>query len=66
MDEMDEVFRNLGTGSPPPLPSNSEVEEPKDETHNVRNELREIAAKVTGKESKKKQATVSRIFHNSP
>ena len=47
---MDAVFRSLG-GSPSPPPAS-----PLDETINVRNELREMAAKVTT--GKKKQATV--------
>ncbi|KAJ9589855.1 hypothetical protein L9F63_017010 [Diploptera punctata] len=61
LDEMDAVFRSLG-GSPPPPPSpglSPPPASPLDETINVRNELREMAAKVTT--NKKKQATVKPI-----
>jgi hypothetical protein len=51
---MDAVFRSFGDPPVPPLPP--PPASPLDETINVRNELREMAAKVTGK---KKQATVS-------
>lgn len=70
---MDEVFKALGgsstTSDPisldpptslPPLtpthPTQALLED--NETHNVKNELKEIASKITGKDSKKKQATV--------
>ncbi|XP_059491025.1 activated Cdc42 kinase-like isoform X3 [Neocloeon triangulifer] len=72
LDEMDAMFKSFGSPSkqhesppsspltkapPPPL----EVEESRDVAHNVRNELREIAARVTGGSGKKKQATVKPI-----
>ena len=70
---MDEVFKALGGSSTddtvsldppaslPPLtpthPTQALLED--NETHNVKNELKEIASKLTGKDnSKKKQATV--------
>lgn len=71
---MDEVFKALGGSSSttdpisldppaslPPLtpthPTQALLED--NETHNVKNELKEIASKITGKDnSKKKQATV--------
>lgn len=59
LDEMDAVFRSFGDSPVPPPPSPGLPPlpaSPLDETVNVRNELREMAAKVTGK---KKQATVS-------
>nr|CAD7397422.1 unnamed protein product [Timema cristinae] len=62
MDEMDAMFRSLGSPPPPP-PSSPGLPPPPasplDETINVRNELREMAAKVSS--SKKKQATVKPI-----
>ncbi|XP_068084368.1 activated Cdc42 kinase-like [Anabrus simplex] len=62
LDEMDAMFRSLG-GTPPPPPSPGlppPPASPLEETINVRNELREMAAKVTGT-GKKKQATVKPI-----
>lgn len=60
LDEMDAVFRSFGDSPVPPAPPSPGLPplpaSPLDETVNVRNELREMAAKVTGK---KKQATVS-------
>ncbi|XP_050716113.1 activated Cdc42 kinase-like isoform X2 [Eriocheir sinensis] len=74
---MDEVFKALGGSSTttdpisldpptslPPLtpthPTQALLED--NETHNVKNELKEIASKITGKDSsKKKQATVKPI-----
>jgi hypothetical protein len=60
LDEMDAVFRSFGGSPVPPPPPSPGLPPPPasplDETINVRNELREMAAKVTGK---KKQATVS-------
>lgn len=56
---MDAVLRSFRGSSVPPPPSPGVLPPPAsplDETINVCNELREIAAKVTGK---KKQATVS-------
>ncbi|XP_049843722.1 activated Cdc42 kinase-like isoform X5 [Schistocerca gregaria] len=63
LDEMESMIRGLGSSgsgagsgaSTPPPPS------PLDETTNVRNELREIAAKVTSTTGRKKQATVKPI-----
>jgi hypothetical protein len=59
---MDAVLRSFRGSSVPPPPSPGvppPPASPLDETINVCNELREIAAKVTGK---KKQATVSKFF----
>lgn len=57
---MDAVFKSFGDSKVPPPPPSPGLppppSSPLDETINVRNELREMAAKVTGK---KKQATVS-------
>lgn len=53
LDELEPVILSLGSTSPPPPPS------PLDETTNVRNELKEMATKVSGK---KKQAMVSTKF----
>jgi len=61
LDEMDAVLRSFRGSSVPPPPSPGvppPPASPLDETINVCNELREIAAKVTGK---KKQATVKPI-----
>ncbi|XP_069700490.1 activated Cdc42 kinase-like isoform X2 [Periplaneta americana] len=62
LDEMDAVFRSFGGSEAPPPPPSPGLPPPPasplDETINVRNELREMAAKVTGK---KKQATVKPI-----
>lgn len=55
LDEMDQMFRSLGSSPPPPLPGHPPTEH---ETSNARNELREMQAKQS---SKKKQATVSPI-----
>ncbi|XP_033223846.1 activated Cdc42 kinase-like isoform X2 [Belonocnema kinseyi] len=55
LDEMDQMFRSLGSSPPPPLPGHPPTEH---ESSNARNELREIQAKQN---SKKKQATVSPI-----
>ncbi|KAJ4433872.1 hypothetical protein ANN_16185 [Periplaneta americana] len=61
LDEMDAVFRSFGGSEAPPPPPSPGLPPPPasplDETINVRNELREMAAKVTGK---KKQATCER------
>ncbi|XP_033223847.1 activated Cdc42 kinase-like isoform X3 [Belonocnema kinseyi] len=55
LDEMDQMFRSLGSSPPPPLPGHPPTEH---ESSNARNELREIQAKQN---SKKKQATVKPI-----
>ncbi|XP_051171966.1 activated Cdc42 kinase-like isoform X3 [Leptopilina boulardi] len=55
LDEMDQMFRSLGSSPPPPLPGHPPTEH---ETSNARNELREMQAKQS---SKKKQATVKPI-----
>ncbi|XP_015114732.1 activated Cdc42 kinase-like isoform X2 [Diachasma alloeum] len=57
LDEMDQMFRSLGT-SPPPPPPPGHPGSTDHEASNARNELREIQAKQS---SKKKQATVSPI-----
>ncbi|XP_063989321.1 uncharacterized protein Ack-like isoform X2 [Diachasmimorpha longicaudata] len=56
LDEMDQMFRSLGTSPPPPPPGHPGSTD--HEASNARNELREIQAKQS---SKKKQATVSPI-----
>ncbi|KAJ8669292.1 hypothetical protein QAD02_000551 [Eretmocerus hayati] len=56
LDEMDEMFRSLGSSPPPPTQGHSAPTE--HESSNARNELREIQAKQN---CKKKQATVSPI-----
>ncbi|XP_043288858.1 activated Cdc42 kinase-like isoform X5 [Venturia canescens] len=56
LDEMDQMFRSLGTSPPPPPPGHPVSTE--HESSNARNELREIQAKQCGK---KKQATVKPI-----
>ncbi|XP_046478288.1 uncharacterized protein Ack-like isoform X2 [Neodiprion pinetum] len=60
LDEMDQMFRSLGS-SPPPPPPPPPPAHPLPSEHdssNVRNELREIQSRQSGK---KKQATVSPI-----
>ncbi|XP_015592251.1 uncharacterized protein LOC107266364 isoform X2 [Cephus cinctus] len=56
LDEMDQMFRSLGSSPPPPPPGHPLPTE--HESSNARNELREIQAKQC---SKKKQATVKPI-----
>ncbi|XP_012257939.2 activated Cdc42 kinase-like isoform X5 [Athalia rosae] len=57
LDEMDQMFRSLGSSPPPPPPPTHPVPSEHDSS-NARNELREIQSRQSGK---KKQATVSPI-----
>ncbi|XP_016843938.1 activated Cdc42 kinase-like [Nasonia vitripennis] len=57
LDEMDQMFRSLGSSPPPPPPQGHPVPTEHDSS-NARNELREIQAKQS---CKKKQATVKPI-----
>ncbi|XP_020708632.2 uncharacterized protein LOC105687121 isoform X2 [Athalia rosae] len=57
LDEMDQMFRSLGSSPPPPPPPTHPVPSEHDSS-NARNELREIQSRQSGK---KKQATVKPI-----